>query len=170
MTIRPSPLTPTLSPLGRGSARCLRWRWSFRLLRRWSGCRWRGSLPGSPFSPRGRKWGCGGSGAGLLLNALPRAGSGGLHVLAFLRHYGDELVDRHVIGAFRHHDLGHDAVIDGFVFHGRLVGLDLGDDVAGLDRVAFLLEPLGEIALLHRGRQRRHEDVDGHGATISPKI
>ena len=99
---------------------------------------------------------------GCFRSRCPAAGRGRFHVLAFLRHHGDELIDGDVIGAFRHHDLGHDAVIDGFVFHGRLVGLDLGDDIAGLDRVALFLEPLGEIALLHRGRQRRHEDVDGH--------
>ena len=52
---------------------------------------------------------------------------------------------------------------DGFHFHGRLVGLDLGDDVAGLDRVALFLEPLGEVALLHRRRQRGHENIGGHG-------
>ena len=101
-------------------------------------------------------------GLGRWEQSLPRAGRGRLHVLAFLRHHGDELIDGDVVGAFRHHDLGHDAVIDGLVFHGRLVGLDLGDHIAGLDRVALFLEPLGEIALLHGGRQRRHEDVDGH--------
>ena len=87
----------------------------------------------------------------------------GLHVLAFRRQHRDELVDRHVGGAFRHHDLGQHAVVDGLVFHRRLVGLDLGDHVAGLDLVAFLLEPARKVALLHRGRQRGHEDVDGHG-------
>ena len=32
-------------------------------------------------------------------------------------------------------------IIDGFHFHGRLVGLDLGQDVAGLDRVTFGFQP-----------------------------
>ena len=45
----------------------------------------------------------------------------------------DELVDRHILRAFRHHDLGEHAFVDGLDFHGRLVGLDLGDHVAGLD-------------------------------------
>ena len=75
----------------------------------------------------------------------------------------DQLVDRHVGGAFRHHDLGEDAFVDRLDFHGGLVGLDLGDHVAGLDRVAFLLQPLGEVALFHGGRQGGHQDVDGHG-------
>ena len=91
-----------------------------------------------------------------------------LGVLAFRRQHRDELVDRHVLGAFRHDDLGQHAVVDGLVFHRRLVGLDLGDDVAGLDRVAFFLEPTREVALLHRGRQRRHEDVHGHGGSSWP--
>ncbi len=103
-----------------------------------------------------------------LRGALPGRCRGGLHVLAFLRHHRDQLIDRHVGGAFRHHDLGQRAVFDGLVFHRRLVGLDLGDHVAGLDRIALLLEPLGKVALLHRGRQCRHEDVDGHGSTTSP--
>ena len=40
--------------------------------------------------------------------------------------------------------------------------LDLGVDVAGFDLVAFLLQPLGEVALLHRRRKSGHQDVDGH--------
>jgi len=120
------------------------------------------------FSPTGRRWGCGGSGAGR--SALPGCGRRGFHIFAFLRQDGDELIDRHVIGAFRHHDFRHHAVIDGLILHRRLVGLDFGDHIAGLDRVALFLMPLCEVALLHRGRERRHEDVDGHGAKFSPKI
>ncbi|MEJ0041717.1 MAG: hypothetical protein WDM81_05685 [Rhizomicrobium sp.] len=43
-----------------------------------------------------------------------------------------------------------------------LVGLDLGQDVAGLDGVAFLDEPFGKLALLHGGRQGGHENLSGH--------
>ena len=86
-----------------------------------------------------------------------------LHVLAITGQHRDHLIDRHIGGAFRHQNLRQRALVDRFHFHGRLVGLDLGDHVAGLDRVAFLLEPLGEIALLHRRRQRGHSDVDRHG-------
>ena len=71
-------------------------------------------------------------------------------------------VDRHVLRALRHDDLRERALVDRLDFHGRLVGLDLGDHVAGLDLVAFLLQPLGEVALLHRRRERGHEDVDRH--------
>ena len=62
-------------------------------------------------------------------------------VLALARDHADDIVDRHIGGAFRHDDLGEHAFIDGFDFHGRLVGLDLGDHIAGLDRVALLLQP-----------------------------
>ena len=63
---------------------------------------------------------------------------------------------------FRHDDLRDRALVDRLDLHRRLVGLDLGDHVAGGDLVALLDVPLGEIALLHRGRQRGHEDVDRH--------
>jgi hypothetical protein len=57
-----------------------------------------------------------------------------------------------------HEDLAERALVDGLDLHRRLVGLDLGDDVAGLDGLAFLLQPFGEVALLHGRRQRRHQD------------
>ena len=34
--------------------------------------------------------------------------------------------------------------------------------LAGFDGVALLLEPFGEVALLHRGRERGHQDIDRH--------
>src|SRR3546814_9941897 len=49
-----------------------------------------------------------------------------------------------------------------------LVGLDLGHDVAGFDGVAFLDEPLGQRTLFHRGRQRRHLDLDRHLSKSPP--
>ncbi len=54
------------------------------------------------------------------------------------------------------------ALVDRLDLHGRLVGLDLGDHVAGLDGVALLLQPLGEVALLHGRRERGHQDFDRH--------
>ena len=92
-----------------------------------------------------------------------RGGRGGARILALARQHGDGRVDLHALRAFRHQDLRQRALIDGFDFHRRLVGLDLGDHVARLDRVAFLLQPLGERALLHRRRQRGHQDVGRHG-------
>ena len=38
-----------------------------------------------------------------------------------------------------------------------------GEDVAGLHVVAFLLQPLREVALGHGGREGGHQDVDRHG-------
>ena len=62
--------------------------------------------------------------------------------------------------------LAERALVDGLDLHGRLVGLDLGDDVAGLDRVAFLLQPFGELALLHRRRERGHQNLIGMGLLV----
>ena len=84
-------------------------------------------------------------------------------VLALLEQQGDRLVDLHALGAAGDQDLAERALVDRLDLHGRLVGLDLGDDVAGLDRVALVLEPLGEVALGHGRRQGRHQDLDRHG-------
>ena len=86
-----------------------------------------------------------------------------LRILALAGNQRDKLVDRNVRRAFRHDDLGKNAFVHRLHFHGGLVGLDLGDDVAGFHRVAFLLQPLGKVALFHRGRQGGHQDIDGHG-------
>ena len=74
----------------------------------------------------------------------------------------DNRVDLDVLGTFRNDDLADLAFVDSFHFHGRLVGFDLGNDVAGGDGVAFLDVPFGELALFHGGRERRHGDVDAH--------
>jgi hypothetical protein len=85
-------------------------------------------------------------------------GCGGLRqgrsVLAFFQQQGDGLVHLHALAAGRHQDLADLALVDGFHFHGRLVGLNLRDDVAGLHGLAFILEPLGEVALGHPARAR----------------
>ena len=104
---------------------------------------------------------CGGRRRSSRLGAAGR-GAGGLHVLAVAGEHRDHVVDRHILRALGHQDLGDRALVDRLDLHGRLVGLDLGDHVAGLDLVAFLLEPLGKVALFHRGRQRGHQDVDRH--------
>ncbi|SPU46072.1 Uncharacterised protein [Brevundimonas diminuta] len=78
---------------------------------------------------------------------------------------GDRGVDLHALGAFRHQNLQHFALIDGFDFHRRLVGLDLGDDVARRDGVADLDVPFGQDALFHRRRQGGHQDI-GHAITF----
>jgi hypothetical protein len=99
--------------------------------------------------------------------STPGAGGGRLHVLALAGQHRDHLINRHVRRAFSHHDLGDRPLVDSFDFHGGFVGFDLGDDVAGFDLVALFLQPLGKVALFHRGRQRRHEDVDRHGVSAS---
>ena len=57
-----------------------------------------------------------------------------------------------MLGAFGHQDLAYPAVIDGLDFHGGLVGLDLGDHVAGTYLIALPHMPFGERALLHGWR------------------
>ena len=100
--------------------------------------------------------------AGLGLDFLVRALQfGGVLVLA--EQQGDHLVDRHVVGALGDEDLADLALIDRFDLHGRLVGLDLGQDVAGADLVALLDEPFRERALGHGRRELGHGDLDRHG-------
>ena len=48
-------------------------------------------------------------------------------------------------------DLKYFAFIDGFHFHGRLIGLDFSDHVAGLHIITDLLQPFRELALGHGG-------------------
>ena len=94
-----------------------------------------------------------------LLGAWRGAASAGL---ALGRDHADRRVDRDVVGAVGDQDRAQRPLVDRLHLHGRLVGLDLGQHVAGLDRVAVLLDPFGELALLHRGRQRRHQYVGCH--------
>ena len=60
-------------------------------------------------------------------------------------------VDCDIFRAVCDQDLSEHALIDRFDFHRRLVGLDLGEHIAGLDLVADLLDPFGKFALFHRG-------------------
>ena len=84
---------------------------------------------------------------------------------AILQQDRDHRADLHAVGALRDDDLADRALVDRLELHRRLVGLDLGHDVAGLDRVAFLDQPLGQRALLHRRGQRGHLDLDRHGCS-----
>ncbi|KEQ51483.1 hypothetical protein BV95_04254 [Sphingobium chlorophenolicum] len=77
-------------------------------------------------------------------------------------HRGDDGADLHALGALGHHDLADLAFVDRFEFHRRLVGLDLGQYVAGADLIPGLHQPFGQRAFLHRRRQRRHLDLDTH--------
>src|SRR5262245_47278126 len=78
------------------------------------------------------------------------------------------MIDRDVLGPRGKQQLLDHTVFRRFDLHGRLVGLDLGDDVAAPDPVAFLHMPSGERALLHGGREPRHEDWAAHVAPRRP--
>ena len=113
---------------------------------------------------------CGaGAAASAGFGALARRGLGvfqGGRILAVGEDHGDRRIDRDVVGAFRHQNLAERALVDRFHFHGGFVGLDLGDHVAGFDGVALFLEPLGEIALLHRRRQGGHQNLSRHDCSL----
>ena len=94
--------------------------------------------------------------------ALAATRGRGRDVLALFGDDGDGRVDGHVLGAVRHENLSQHAFVDRLDFHGRLVGLDLGQHVAGLDRVALLLEPFGELPLFHGRREGGHQNVGRH--------
>src|SRR6185437_3440068 len=59
----------------------------------------------------------------------------------------DRRVDGDVGRAFGNQNLAERTFVGGLDLHRRLVGLDLGDHVAGLDGLAFLFQPLGKVAL-----------------------
>ena len=94
-----------------------------------------------------------------------RRASGRLGALAFAGDEGDDRADLHLVGAFGNEDLRDRAFVDRLELHGRLVGLDLGEQISGGDGVAFLDQPFGERALLHRRRQSGHLEFDGHGGS-----
>jgi hypothetical protein len=64
-------------------------------------------------------------------------------------------------------DAAERAFVDRLDFHGGFVGFDLGDHVAGFDRVALFLVPFGKVALLHRGREGRHQHLDRHDDSLA---
>ncbi len=86
----------------------------------------------------------------------------GIGLLTFIQQHRDGSVDLHAFAAFRHQDLADLALVHRFEFHRGLVGLDFGQDVAGFYGVAFFHQPFGQLALLHGGRKRGHQDVGGH--------
>ena len=85
-------------------------------------------------------------------------------VLTFLEQNGDGRIDGDLLRALGDQNLAQHAFVDGFDLHRRLVGLDLGDDVARGDAVALVLQPAGEVSLGHRRRQRGHQYGDRHGS------
>ena len=112
--------------------------------------------------------------AAFVLETLTRAGQGCIdgdfagiapiadRLLALARQHRDHGADLHPVRALGNDDLGDHALIDRFELHRRLVGFDLGHDVARRHLVANLDQPLGERTLFHRWRQSWHLDFDRH--------
>ena len=98
-----------------------------------------------------------------------RNGRRGIGRFAIGPDHADRRVDRDVVGPFLHQDGAERALVDGLHLHGGLVGLDLGQHVAGFDRVPDLLDPFAQLALLHRGRQSGHQYVGGHVSSLVPR-
>ena len=98
-----------------------------------------------------------------------RRRSGDVDAFALAGEDRDRRADLHPVGAFGDQDLGDLALVDRLELHRRLVGLDLGEDVARLHLVALLDQPFGERALLHRRGKRGHLEFDGHRAVSSER-
>ena len=94
--------------------------------------------------------------------SLSRRGRGAARILAFARDQRDRRADLHPVAAFGDQDLRDRALVDRLELHRRLVGLDLGEDVARFDRVAFLDQPFGQRPLLHRRGQSGHLEFGRH--------
>ena len=65
----------------------------------------------------------------------------GADILAIRRQHRDRRVHRDAFGAFLDQNPGELALVHRLDLHRRLVGLDLGNDVAGLHLVADILQP-----------------------------
>src|SRR6185437_6290090 len=72
-----------------------------------------------------------------LLRRLAGAGQR-FRVLALLEQQGDDRVHLDALRALGNDDLAERALVDRLDLHRRLVGLDLGQDIAGLDGLALL--------------------------------
>ncbi len=85
-----------------------------------------------------------------------------LVILALLREDDHPLTQGHLITdvVIEQRD---DTVVERRHLHGRLVGLDVGQDVALLDLVADLHHPLGDHPALHRRAELGHRHFDRHG-------
>ena len=140
---------PAQPPAARSCSRCSGWR---------AAASRRGAAAGAGAAAALRPW----QALRSAFAAAAAARARRLHILAVAGEHRDHIVDRNVLRAFGHQDLRDRALVDRLDFHGRLVGLDLRDHVAGLDLVALFLEPLGKVALFHRRRQRGHQNVDWH--------
>ena len=119
-------------------------------------------LVGSGRRQRRRSGGNGYDGGRGCRNRSRCGGGQGGHILALAQQHRDDGIDRHPLGAGGNQDAAHHAVLDGFQFHGGLIGLDLGQDIAGFDGIALGLEPFGELALGHGRGQSGHQNLNRH--------
>src|SRR5216117_261937 len=115
----------------------------------------RKARPGSAFAGAAARGAAGGAFAtggafSAAAGAFPRRGED-----------GDHGADRRRL-ALPYPHLGERALVVGLELHVGLVGLDLGDDLADRHALARMLEPLQDLALLHRVGELRHGDVDRH--------
>ena len=83
-------------------------------------------------------------------------------VLVGLANHCQQLADGHHL-VNRHQDLAEHAAAHRFHFHIHFIGLDFDHGVAGGNGVAFLLEPLQDLALRHRIAALGHHYLNGHG-------
>jgi hypothetical protein len=58
--------------------------------------------------------------------------------------------DFDAIGPFRNINRRNHAFVHGFKFHRRLIGFDLGQNIARFDEIAFFNQPFGQGAFFHR--------------------
>src|SRR4029078_3739029 len=68
-----------------------------------------------------------------------------------------------------HDDAKDGAVVVGLELHRRLVGLDLGDDVALAEAFARALQQAADAALLHGVGEAGHGQLLGHGTSLTAR-
>ena len=88
------------------------------------------------------------SGAGAAAGSLRLGGEQAAHIFSCLAEDGEDAVHGGR-GALVHADVQEHTVLEGLEFHGRLVGLDLGEHFAGFDLVSHVLVPLGDDTFGH---------------------
>ena len=91
-------------------------------------------------------------------------------ILALTRNHRNHGANLHPIGALGDQNLADHALVDRLEFHRRLVGFDLGQQVARFDGVTFLDQPFGQRAFLHRRREGGHFQFDWHGSACSLSV
>src|SRR5262249_40813353 len=93
-----------------------------------------------------------------------RRGGDGADVVGRIRGDADHVPYRHLT-SLTYHDLAEDTGAEGFDLHVGPVRLDLRDDLAAPSGLPLLLEPLDDLAGLHRFAELGHEDLGDHAQT-----